>query len=239
MRSSPILLGHWLILDGVKAMVLESCAMNIHSFYSFISKRYRKGRIARFKSVFRGGRVVDFGGSAPLWDQIGDGYDVTLLNRFPETNAGKYRMIIGDGCRAPFASKSYDMAFSNSVIEHVGDREAQRRFADEMQRVGRRVFCQTPNRWFPMDPHSLTPFLHWVPQQLQTRWMFRFFGIRFWFSHFPQELEPAQMLSRRKMQELFPDCEIITEYAFGLPKSFIALTPQRAEKAESQSRARS
>jgi hypothetical protein len=199
--------------------------VDIHRFYSFVSKRYRKDRIARFKAFCRSGTVVDFGGTGWIWDQIGDGYDVTLLNNFVETEAGKHQMICGDGCHAPFASKSYDMAFSNSVIEHVGNWDAQKRFANEMQRVGRTIFCQTPNRWFPVDPHSLTPFLHWLPQKLQSRWIFRIFGIRFWFSYYPVELQPAEMLSKRKMQELFPDCEIITEYAFGLPKSFIAFGP--------------
>jgi hypothetical protein len=198
--------------------------VDIHAFYSLVAKKYRKGRIARFKSLFRAGSVVDFGGSAWLWNQIGDGYEVTLLNNLRGTDAGKYQMVVGDACRAPFASQCCDIAFSNSVIEHVGDWEAQSSFAVEMQRIGRVVFCQTPNRWFPIDPHSLTPFLHWLPQKLQSPRLFRIFGIRFWFAHTREELEPAQMLSKRKMQKLFPDCQIITEYSFGLPKSFIALS---------------
>ncbi len=152
MRSSPILLGHRLVLDSVKVMVLESRAMNIHSFYSFISKRYRKGRIARFKSVFRGGRVVDFGGSAAMWDQIGDGYDVTLLNNFPETNAGKCRMIIGDGCRAPFASKSYDMAFSNSAIEHVATGRPRGVSLMRCNGSGAGFFAKRPTAGFQWTP---------------------------------------------------------------------------------------
>jgi hypothetical protein len=203
--------------------------VDIHRFYNFVFKRSRRDRIAKFKSLFSSGKVVDFGGSAWLWDEIGDGFDVTLLNNFSQTNAGEYKMIVGDACRAPLASQSYDIAFSNSVIEHVGDWDAQKHFANEMRRVGKAVFCQTPNRWFPIDPHSLTPFIHWMPQKLQGRWLFRIFGIRFWFAHVPSELEPAQMLSKRKMQKLYPppEFEIVTEYAFGLPKSFIALTSRR------------
>ena len=56
------------------------------------------------------------------------------------------------------------------MIEHVGDAQSQRRFAREVARVGRAYWVQTPNRWFPVEQHLLTPFVHWLPKPWQ-RWI--------------------------------------------------------------------
>jgi hypothetical protein len=47
----------------------------------------------------------------------------------------------------PLNQRSCDVAFFNSVIEHVGDWERQHKFAGEMRRIGNAVFCQAPCRW--------------------------------------------------------------------------------------------
>ncbi len=57
---------------------------------------------------------------------------------------------------------SFDLVFSNSVID-VGDLHAQRQFANKMLRVGKRVYCQTLNRWFPVEPCLIAVFIHWLP----------------------------------------------------------------------------
>ena len=73
-------------------------------------------------------------------------------------------MVRADGRNLPFADGEFDLCFSNAVIEHVaGGREGQRQFVDELCRVAGRVFVTTPNRWFPIDPHTLLPFVHWLP----------------------------------------------------------------------------
>jgi hypothetical protein len=73
---------------------------------------------------------------------------------------------IGDGRSLEFADKSFDLAFSNSVIEHVGDWTDMRQFAAELQCVGKSFHCQTPNKWFPVEPHFGTLFLYWIPSLL-------------------------------------------------------------------------
>lgn len=80
----------------------------------------------------------------------------------------------------PFADKSFDLAFSNSVIEHVGSEENQFRFAREMMRVEKRVCCQTPSRLFPVDPHLTAPFLHWLPISWLTPRFLRYFTLNGW-----------------------------------------------------------
>jgi SAM-dependent methyltransferase len=71
--------------------------------------------------------------------------------------------VRGDACDLPFADGSFDVVFSNAVLEHVGAGERQRAFVSEALRVGRRVFLTTPNRWFPVELHTRLPFVHWLP----------------------------------------------------------------------------
>jgi SAM-dependent methyltransferase len=72
--------------------------------------------------------------------------------------------VQGDACALPFADGSFDVVFSNAVIEHVGDVERQSLFVAEALRVGRHVFLTTPNRWFPIEVHTRLPLVHWLPQ---------------------------------------------------------------------------
>jgi SAM-dependent methyltransferase len=62
----------------------------------------------------------------------------------------------------PFPDKSFDIVASNAVLEHVGSPEKQRRFVADLMRVGRRLFITVPNRFFPIEPHTAMPFLHWT-----------------------------------------------------------------------------
>ena len=72
--------------------------------------------------------------------------------------------VQGDACALPFADQSFDIVFSNAVIEHVGEIDRQRLFVAEALRVGRRVFLTTPNRWFPIELHTRLPLVHWLPR---------------------------------------------------------------------------
>jgi hypothetical protein len=71
--------------------------------------------------------------------------------------------VAGDGRGLPFADGAFAIGFSNAVVEHVGSRDDQRRFVAELVRTCRRVFIATPNAGFPIDPHTLLPFVHWLP----------------------------------------------------------------------------
>lgn len=75
----------------------------------------------------------------------------------------RIRYVQGDACALPFPDGSFDVVHSNAVIEHVGDRARQEAFVHEALRVGRRVFLTTPNRWFPIEVHTLLPLVHWLP----------------------------------------------------------------------------
>jgi SAM-dependent methyltransferase len=80
------------------------------------------------------------------------------------------RAVRADGRELPFGDGEFDFGFSNAVVEHVaGGREGQRQFVHELCRVSRNVFVTTPNRWFPLEVHTLLPFVHWLPAGARDR----------------------------------------------------------------------
>ena len=98
---------------------------------------------------------------------------VTALGQTPgERFRARYpgiRYVQGDALALPFADGEFDVVFSNAVVEHVGGREAQRRFVAEALRVAPRVFVTTPNRWFPVEVHTRLPLVHWLPDAAAHR----------------------------------------------------------------------
>jgi ubiquinone/menaquinone biosynthesis C-methylase UbiE len=87
-----------------------------------------------------------------------DDYD-ELRPRYPQV-----RFVTYDGGVFPFGDNSFDICYSNAVIEHVGGRERQQSFLNEMVRVAERGFFTTPNRWFPVDLHTRLPLVHYFPR---------------------------------------------------------------------------
>ena len=73
--------------------------------------------------------------------------------------------VRADGRALPFLDDQFDIGFSNAVVEHLPDLESQRAFVGELCRVSRRIFLTTPNRWFPLDTHTLVPLAHWLPDE--------------------------------------------------------------------------
>src|SRR5947209_3510992 len=102
-------------------------------------------------------RILDVGGSADIWEVASVTPQLTILN-LPSALGpclSGTLLVGGDGRMLPFSDKSFDIVFSNSVIEHVGTLADQRRFADEITRVGRQYWVQTPNRRFPVELHVM------------------------------------------------------------------------------------
>lgn len=78
--------------------------------------------------------------------------------------------VLGDGRNMPFEDNSFDLVFSNAVIEHVGSLQQQERFLLESVRVARKhIFLTTPNRWYPIELHTLLPFVHFLPKQVHRK----------------------------------------------------------------------
>lgn len=87
-----------------------------------------------------------------------------FTRNFPEVD-----FVAADGRQLPFADNTFDIGFSNAVVEHVGSRANQKNFVSELARTCRRVFICTPNAAFPVDPHTLLPFVHWLPRSARNR----------------------------------------------------------------------
>jgi len=76
------------------------------------------------------------------------------------------RFVKADARALPFPDKSFDLAFCSAVIEHVGSRQEQERLLRELSRVASKVVVTTPNRFYPIEFHTLTPIIHWLPQKI-------------------------------------------------------------------------
>lgn len=103
--------------------------------------------------------------------------------------------VQGDALDLPFADGSFDIVFSNAVLEHVGGRAQQRRFVSEALRVGRAVFLTTPNRRFPVEVHTRLPLVHWLPDRVSHP-VYRALG--------KEHATEITLLSRRSLEALFP-----------------------------------
>lgn len=91
---------------------------------------------------------------------------------FLETRYPGVRFVRADGLDLPFADQSYDVAHASAVLEHVGSAADQTRFIAELGRVATRaVFLTTPNRWFPVEFHTVLPLVHWLPKPMFRRLM--------------------------------------------------------------------
>jgi hypothetical protein len=181
--------------------------------------------------------VLDVGGSQSYWQMmlaaapIGDRLQVTVLNVAPQAvSLPNFTFTVGDGrSMRQFADKQFDIVFSNSTIEHVGGSEDQRRMAAEVKRVGKGYYVQTPNRYFPIEPHFLFPGFQFLPLGARA-WLLRHFNLGSTLrQRDPEraraEVEGIRLLSKQEVRELFPEATIQEERVCGLVKSFVAYTP--------------
>jgi SAM-dependent methyltransferase len=175
---------------------------------SRVSMRSRRRKLQLFHDLLQPGpetTVVDVGVTdAPFgagstdnffealypWPERITGVGHTELERFSAAFL-QVRAVRADGRDLPFANAEFDIAFSNAVVEHVaGGREGQRQFVHELCRVAGRVFVTTPNRRFPIEVHTLLPFVHWLPKGPRDRLL-----------PFDDVLDP---LSAKDLAALFP-----------------------------------
>jgi SAM-dependent methyltransferase len=117
---------------------------------------------------FGGGSTDNFFEALYPWPGRITAVGRTSLERFAAAFPN-VTVVQADGRDLPFADGSFELGFSNAVVEHVGGRDEQRRFVHELCRVAQRVFVTTPNRFFPLEVHSLVPFAHWLPRGARDR----------------------------------------------------------------------
>ncbi|MBI5482359.1 MAG: class I SAM-dependent methyltransferase [Deltaproteobacteria bacterium] len=130
-----------------------------------------------------------------------------------------------------FADKSFDIAFSNSVIEHLPTAESQLKMVHELKRVAGRYYLQTPNYWFPFEVHFLLPLFHFLPRAGRIWFLSRLgapttgAGWRRIEERLAAEyVDSIRLLTKSDLERLFgPSSRVLTERFFLLPKSLICI----------------
>ena len=199
-----------------------------------LGNQLRRKRFEYFKSLVdqvpKPVKILDVGGTQNFWKQMGmldeDGFEYTLINLEAEVPISpKFDCQAGDARDlSRFADKQFDIVFSNSVIEHVGTLEDQRKMAKECMRVGKRFYIQTPTRFFPIEPHFLFPFFQFMPLGMKV-WLLMHFKLG-WFEKMTDRDEAvaaaksARLMTRRELVDAFPGATVYVEKFKGLAKSF-------------------
>ena len=219
-------------------VIVSAMPLNIHTLLRPLTKNWRRRRFELFLKAMQPKRsdiLLDVGGYPDFWaaqPQPVARIDSLNLHRlswdarpFPNHNI---QTLIGDGCAIAMPDKSYDIGFSNSVIEHVCTWERQQEFAAEIRRVARDLWVQTPAYACPIEPHYMTPFVHYLPRSVQ-KVILRWGTVWGWVERpdagkIKAMLETIRLLRKSEMRALFPDCEIMTErMLWVIPKSYIAI----------------
>jgi hypothetical protein len=200
-----------------------------------LAVEFRRKRFAFFQSLLsrleRPVHILDIGGTETYWKTMGLATDdqvfITLLNLADDhVTMPHITSIIGDARSIQAGDHSFDIVFSNSVIEHVGSYQDQKQMANEVKRVGKRYFVQTPNKFFPLEPHFLFPLFQFLPVKVRIR-LLQTFNLG-WFKKTPDVIqarkivESIRLLGKDEFCKLFPDAVIYEEKVIGLTKSFVA-----------------
>lgn len=203
----------------------------IHPITQHFRRKRGKFLLQRFPDI-RQLRICDLGGSQHFWDKLDLGVpceNITIYNISSAETQGvdarsgeRIRVLIYDGKHIPVADQHFDLLVCNSVLEHVPP-DQRAALAGEMRRVAKAVFCQTPARSFPIEPHFLMPFVHWLPRALGFQ-LIKVSPWRLIARPSRAEIEEywwgTQLLAKQELQSLFAGAPVEEERALGLAKSY-------------------
>jgi hypothetical protein len=191
------------------------------------SRRARNKRMSIFTDLMgiKGGEnIIDLGGSPTFWEACPIPLKITIINLpgsvppVPEQSIHEMLFVEGDACNVEmYGDASFDIAFSNSVIEHVGDQEKQAQMAAEVHRLAPRYWVQTPSIWFPIEAHNNMPFWWFWPKWMQN------IAIHRWRRTLPawcEMVETTRVLLIEDLNKMFPNSELYVERWMGFTKSY-------------------
>jgi hypothetical protein len=179
-------------------------------------------------------KVLDLGGTREWWLRAPvRPRHVTVLNLDGGEQSGWLTKIEGDACHADtlLAGQSFDLVFSNSLIEHVGGHKAWSMLSQAIRSLAPRYLVQTPYRYFPIEPHWLFPGMQFLPLQFRSKiassWPLGH------TSGWPknqalEEVMSTQLLTATEMRAYFPDGKLYWERFLGLPKSMLLVRQAQA-----------
>ena len=177
-------------------------------------------------------RIIDLGGTPGFWSQIDTPLDITVVN-LPgvcepavDNSHHKITLIEGDATDLQqFPDMSFDIVFSNSVIEHVGGAANEARFAKEVRRLAPAFWVQTPSIWFPLEAHTGIPLWWFLPKfvklSLHKRWKRK-------LPAWNEMISGTVVIRKTAFRKYFPDATIYTERLIGIPKSYYAFRARPA-----------
>lgn len=204
---------------------------------SSTASRLRAARFSLLREIIgdrRSVSVLDIGGRPNYWDMMLRGSDLadrlhlTLVNleRFEGAHE-RMTLVTGDARSLPeYGDGQFDVVYSNSTIEHVGSLEDQRSMAREVQRIGKAFCVQTPNRYFPIEPHFVFPMFQFLPLSTRAS-LLQHFNLG-WMKRTPERAEAIarvseiRLMTLREVRQLFPGANVFEEQYLGLTKSFVA-----------------
>ena len=102
----------------------------------------------------------------------------------------------------------YDVVILSDVLEHVPDQVLLLRRCIGSLRPSGVLYLNTPNKWFPMEPHKRMLFLSWLPKRLANH-----YAIAFGRSDY----EEYHLLSYRQLTELLDGFPI--SYSFKVQRN--------------------
>lgn len=183
-------------------------------------------------------KIIDIGGTRTYWNIFSLSYltekkvSISVVNLPSEItlpqNDHIFTFHIGDACDlVNFKDKSFHIAHSNSVIEHVGDNANRIKFAQEIKRVSDTYYIQTPNYWFPMEPHFMTPFFQFLPKKMRIK-MVQNFALGWFerakdFNEAKEIVDSCNLLTKQEFENLFQDGQLYLEKIGFFIKSFIMI----------------
>lgn len=215
--------------------ILQKLADNTKA--NSLANHLRRKRFAKFLELVdqipRPLKILDLGGTQAFWNSMNfnqlDGIEIVLLNQKKQATSNSHFVSVAGDARdlSQYSDKYFDLVFSNSVIEHVGSYQDQIKMANEIKRVGKRYFIQTPAKYFPIEPHFLFPFFALLPKSIKI-FLVRNFNLG-WYKKISDKqaaenfLHYFRLLKYSEMQNLFPSAKLSKEKFLGFTKSYIAI----------------
>ncbi len=200
-----------------------------------LSNRMRNERFKRFEALIsqkaKPWKIIDIGGTPQFWRQRGwtDRGDahITIVNITPQESAyANISFVLASALDlGRFRDNEFDVSFSNSVIEHLHTFENQKAMAREVRRVAPAYWLQTPNYWFPVEPHFHFVGWQWLPLEMRVamlqRWRFGRRGPTGDPEAARELVEEVRLLTRSELVELFPGGAIVAEKFGAWTKSWM------------------
>ncbi len=201
-----------------------------------VSYRLRKKRFEFFSEfcskLKKPVSILDLGGSDYHWRNSrfrdNKNFHITIVNTEQQNikdlrNLSFIKKDVRD--LTYFDDKEFDLIYSNSLFEHINSFDEQKKLAGEISRIGKHYFIQTPNYYFPIEPHFLFPFFQFLPVSWKTKLIKKYdLG---WYKKQKDEdkarelAESVRLLKKGELKQMFPGGKIYFEKYFLLNKSFI------------------